>query len=136
VLYAAEALLFGGGDKLAVADERGSRIGMESINPQNNHTRRIGLKSGPSGITQSRTIRRVILMQSVPSLAYLDPRDRTNIECEANETWAATKVMCGLPWACYCGLLRNSDEAGSPPSNGLVFSLTGIGWAIESAECR
>jgi hypothetical protein len=38
MLYAAEALLLGGRDKFAVADQRGSWIGMECIKAQNNHT--------------------------------------------------------------------------------------------------
>src|SRR5262249_32153435 len=39
MLHAAEALLFRGSNKLAVADERGRGIAVEGIKPQNDHTR-------------------------------------------------------------------------------------------------
>src|SRR5262249_23253403 len=45
MLHAAEALLFRRSNKLAVADERGRRITVESIKPQNDHTRATELMS-------------------------------------------------------------------------------------------
>jgi hypothetical protein len=37
VLDAAKALLFGGGDKIAVPQKAGSRIGVIGVNPENDH---------------------------------------------------------------------------------------------------
>jgi hypothetical protein len=58
MLHAAEPLFFRRSNKLAIADERGRRITVECIKPQNDHTRPTELVSADlsDGTERSRTL--------------------------------------------------------------------------------